>query len=1660
MAGKARESLEVLLNIDKEDKRGKNILNQITTIDVDKIQNLIKQIAELAEPPLIFIRMNSEFDEGETISGRIICMDKKFQPLQCQVTFTTDSSTSFKGQTDDFGSLEFVLPSDQKSYEVKANASGKEKTCILDLTGKKTEYVCYVLTDRDWYMPGQKILLRFLLWKMVGSSFQPSGENIKVSLIDPENNKVLLREISCDSKFGVGELQIPIAEEALEGEYRLQVSVNGYDSEKVLTIMRYKPPDIELEVECEPEYLKIGEDFKVKLQSTYFYGSPMKGGQVTLEILSSDKKSVLQTYGETDDKGEYEYRFKIPSIKEGESTVKVTVKDELKREASKNLELSAVKKALRVAVEMAESIEPGQQAELTVKTEVTALEGKTKPLPDCTVLASINDTELRHYAKFKMGKTDAEGRLPLTFEIDYPTEKRKNFDINLEIESEKLGEHQSIRRGLTVQKAEPKEEAEKEEVAKVWLSASVDSSSYNMGDVIRLKLNAEKRDLPIYLDVEKENVIYRAAALMEKGEAELEIPVTSNMWGRVKLVTYAFRPNGVLEKNERTVYINPEGKELQIHLESDKSNYRPGETATFKVRVLQQGELAACCLGAMLVDAAILQLGRKIETPLEVLFKKNFTEKKIMELKTWDSSEYTPYFEALIEALIHYSYLNPSVLGAVIELFRIINNAGLLPLYGLSSAQEEVIKLIQENAEKSTEKNRKTLTYNILQYLSESTIPVESTEIIMQAAEPEISKISDKELELYQSIISDIQKAQKEGLITETRKEQLLIKVHEAALKVAYTKSAPITLELRKQLDKMLENGVKDKKALEDLVEKVDLKFQPLRKLSPEELKDPEGNPIVLELGTYLSKIGFAGEDAPRSVLPTLIGYPKYTSIMTDIDHYHREYYIGEEVMDLGGAGASPPTGPAALHLYFDRSSAPGAASDYKRSIGADSKPLAFLSKAGKSLPKRYYRGGGVAYMIGSGGMMDVPSPMVSVRFRFPETSLWIPYLESEGESQIETVLPDQITSHELTVFASTNDCEAGMGTHRVTVKQEFFTQLDIPPVLTHGDRIQLGVILTNITDEDLSCEVNLNSEGNLLRIEVPQNEILVPAEGMVRLDFTLHAENPGEDLLIVESVTPKYVDIVRKEVKINPKGEPHIFRQTGIITEDQVLTMSPTIPQEAIYYRAYLTLVPGYQMGCVDGLESIIDYPHGCTEQTMSRFLPNIAVFQLFEERGRLTRQFQEKVHQMVTVGVQQLISLKHSDGGWGWWKDDMSDPFLTAHVLFGLAYTINAGFFADQKLLIDAINSLEKTQSPHGFWQSGSRSQEFTTAYVAQAMLEAKKAGIPVKQEILTNALNFLVSKATPSSDIINDPTIMARILIAMIEGGFNPDRREAQFLVERLTRLAQSEEGQIYWNKGSALAGNVESTAYVTMALHRAGADPVTVQSALNYIIANRASGGGWSTTSDTLASILCLQKCARGEKANYTVKATLNNNPLGEYTVKDDTSESVVYDMRNIPLKNLGVDNRLTLEKKGEGLLVYDLIVKAWYPKEYLLKPETLTVTRSFSSQKVDHNGSVKVKINIRTTQKQGMLIIEETIPAGFIVFESSLENLLSKNRIAAYKLTSEKLFLYLQELEGSVNLTYQMIATKAGEVIAKETVIYPMYNVEQRANSKIIKLEVQ
>jgi len=56
-----------------------------------------------------------------------------------------------------------------------------------------------------------------------------------------------------------------------------------------------------------------------------------------------------------------------------------------------------------------------------------------------------------------------------------------------------------------------------------------------------------------------------------------------------------------------------------------------------------------------------------------------------------------------------------------------------------------------------------------------------------------------------------------------------------------------------------------------------------------------DSNPIVIDLGSGWSKAGFAGEETPRVVFPTVVGRPKSTGVMLGPEK--KDTYIGDEVL-------------------------------------------------------------------------------------------------------------------------------------------------------------------------------------------------------------------------------------------------------------------------------------------------------------------------------------------------------------------------------------------------------------------------------------------------------------------------------------------------------------------------------------------------------------------------------------------------------------------------------------------------------------------------------------------------------------------------------------------------------------------------------------------
>ena len=69
--------------------------------------------------------------------------------------------------------------------------------------------------------------------------------------------------------------------------------------------------------------------------------------------------------------------------------------------------------------------------------------------------------------------------------------------------------------------------------------------------------------------------------------------------------------------------------------------------------------------------------------------------------------------------------------------------------------------------------------------------------------------------------------------------------------------------------------------------------------------------------------------------------------------------------------------------------------------------------------------------------------------------------------------------------------------------------------------------------------------------------------------------------------------------------------------------------------------------------LEYLIEYPHGCVEQTTSRFLPNIEVLRFMKKHNLQSEKLQARLTQNIKAGIANLLALQNEKrGGWGWWQ------------------------------------------------------------------------------------------------------------------------------------------------------------------------------------------------------------------------------------------------------------------------------------------------------------------------------------------------------------------------------------------------------------------------
>src|SRR6185369_6517879 len=254
--------------------------------------------------------------------------------------------------------------------------------------------------------------------------------------------------------------------------------------------------------------------------------------------------------------------------------------------------------------------------------------------------------------------------------------------------------------------------------------------------------------------------------------------------------------------------------------------------------------------------------------------------------------------------------------------------------------------------------------------------------------------------------------------------------------------------------------------------------------------------------------------------------------------------------------------------------------------------------------------------------------PAVQVRSDFRSTILWLPDVktDADGTATVKVKYPDSLTTWSATARVVTAGNQFGIGNSTTRTKQPLIVRLQAPRFFVVGDQVTVSGVINNNTDEAMMVMPALNADGlsvtGLLIDGKPVNSVQTPIEvkanSEARVDWLVAVNHASEAKLKVEARGGKYADAMEKKFTIFEHGIEKFVSRSGKMRGDSV-SIKLDIPKERRADSTKLTvqIAPSMATTMLDALPYLIDYPYGCTEQTMSRFLPAVITAKTLRDLG-----------------------------------------------------------------------------------------------------------------------------------------------------------------------------------------------------------------------------------------------------------------------------------------------------------------------------------------------------------------------------------------------------------------------------------------------------------
>jgi uncharacterized protein YfaS (alpha-2-macroglobulin family) len=597
----------------------------------------------------------------------------------------------------------------------------------------------------------------------------------------------------------------------------------------------------------------------------------------------------------------------------------------------------------------------------------------------------------------------------------------------------------------------------------------------------------------------------------------------------------------------------------------------------------------------------------------------------------------------------------------------------------------------------------------------------------------------------------------------------------------------------------------------------------------------------------------------------------------------------------------------------------------------------------------------------GGGSGSNVVEP--TVRSNFADTAFWAAAISTDenGNAQVKFPMPESLTGWKVRVWGMGHGTRVGEGTAEVVTAKDLLVRLQAPRFFVEKDEVVLSANVHNYLDSDKEVQVVLELEGGTLATmnDDATQTVMVAANGEKRIDWRVKVTGEGEATVRMKALTDEESDAVQMSFPCFIHGMLKTESFSGVVRagkqnqDSQSITIRVPEERRPEQTRLELRYSPTLAGAMVDALPYLVEYPYGCTEQTLNRFVPTVITQRILQkmnldladirdkrtnlnaqeigddiERAKRWKTFdsnpvfdEDEVLRMVKRGAERLTSMQMSDGGWGWFsgRGEQSWPHTTAVVVHGLQVAAKNDVALVPGMLDRGVNWLKTYQANQVQYlknyalkdSKGRRKQPSKShtgnldAFVFMVLTDAGHVNEEMRDFLYRDRTHLSVyGKAVFGLALHSqEQTEMLDMILQNIE----------QFVVEddenqtAYLKLPNETSWWFWWGN------DVEANAWYLKLLAKTAPKSDRAAGLVKYILNNRRNGAYWRSTRDTAYCIEAL--------ADYlTASGEAEPDMTIEVLVDGELHKSVKVDSSNL----FNFDNKLILE--GDALTSGEHVVE--------------------------------------------------------------------------------------------------------------------------------------